>query len=278
MFRSIMVVFAFCGLVIPPARALGQDGGAATRPVIRPAPVSTATRPAIGTRPAMNFNPRPPLVGTRPAPDELAFTLDGKKFTEGDLEKWLRKVLPSGPQAPGEDQITMMLQRARTQLINLIVDDEFLQAAARKNNALITPEDIDAGVEKRVQAVLKAQNISRQEFDERIRQSGSTLDQQIAQLKTNYYQLLLPLQQEKLGRVLFKDVQVSEQELKDYYADPRMAQRFAAQVRASHILIKPSATAPADMPAAREAARKKAEAVLAQAKAPGADFAALAQA
>src|SRR5690606_23643207 len=63
-------------------------------------------------------------------------------------------------------------------------------------------------------------------------------------------------------------------DIKAYYEQNRARYSQPEQRRASHILIASGSDA---SPEEREAARKKAEALAAQAKAPGADFAALAK-
>lgn len=259
--RSVEGLAVLSSLLLLGSSAWAQTAPA-SRPVIRPA-----------TRPAMQFPTTRPAA-TRPAPDEPAFSVGDKKYTEGDLEKNLRRYLgtpPPGQPGPTEDQITNILVRSRAQLINMIVDEQILQAEAAKHQVELTPADIETAIDKQIQSALKSQGITREELADRMKKSGTTIEERIASLKTSP-QFVQQTTREKLAGVLFKDIEVTDEEVKNTFETTKEA-RYSAQVRASHILVR----ANMNDTAAKETAKKKAEELLAKVQAPGADFAAVAK-
>ncbi|HQA44035.1 MAG TPA: peptidylprolyl isomerase [Phycisphaerae bacterium] len=233
------------------------------------APAWAQTTAPATTRPVLRLGQG--SVATRPASDEVAFTLNGKKFTEGDLEKTFRQLMGGGQLQMDESQMARLMQASRRQLIDAMIRDELLRGEAEKHKISVTDADLEANAEKLLQRTLKERSMSREQLDQEIKRQGNiTLDEQMKRIKEDprFYKHVL---QEKLGQAMFKNLEVSEEEIQKRHQQDR---RYAAQVQASHILIRADAS---EAPEKREEARKKAEEVLAEVKKPGADFAELAR-
>ncbi len=254
----IVTLSLVSGLALAVAPTWAQNNSPTTHPVIRLGQGAAATRPALPS-------------ATLPAPGEPAFTLNGKKFTEGDLQDALSQMLGGNRARMDDTQFARILENSRRQVIDAMVRDELLRQEAEKHKITVTDKDVDQHLEKMVQQVLKDRSISREQLDQEMKQRANIgLDEQIKKLKENP-NLRKRLLQDKLGREMFKDAEVSGEEIQQQYEQSR---KYAAQVRASHILIRANEDEPKEK---REAARKKAEEVLAEVKKPGADFAELAK-
>lgn len=254
----IVTLSLVSGLALAVAPTWAQNNSPTTHPVIRLGQGAVATRPALPS-------------ATLPAPGEPAFTLNGKKFTEGDLQNALSQMLGDNRARMDDTQFARILENSRRQVIDAMVRDELLRQEAEKHKITVTDKDVDQHLEKMVQQVLKDRSISREQLDQEMKQRANIgLDEQIKKLKEDP-NLRKRLLQDKLGREMFKDAEVSGEEIQQQYEQSR---KYAAQVRASHILIRANEDEPKEK---REAARKKAEEVLAEVKKPGADFAELAK-
>lgn len=251
--RTLKSLSALSALALSAATVWAQAGEPAPRPGV------VGAQPPIAAPPA----------ATRPAADEVAFTLNGKKFTEGDLIKSLRRLIPNGTEI-SDDQLYRMAQSSRRQLIDAIVEEQLLQQEAAEHHVTVTDKDVDARVEEMVEGAMKTQGVTREQLDQQMKeQMKISLDEQVKKIKTDP-RLRKQIMLEKLSEELFKDVELTDKEVREAYEDDR---RYAAQVRASHILIRPEGPEPEQ----KEAARKKAEEILTEVKKEGADFAKLAQ-
>lgn len=242
----------------------------------KPASQPAATPPRVP--PAMrNMGPMTMPPATLPAPDEWAFTIDGKKVTEGEVAAAYRRMLPAGRDT--DQNVAMGLQRERGKFIDFLVGRYLLDAEAEKLKITVTEADLDAQSEQLVQMFIQARGMTREQLAEQNKAStGKTLEETIKQMRP---QMEVPALKEKLAKELFKDVPVDEAKVREAYEGHPT---YGPQVKASHILIGVESKVPGMRPNLKTAsdeekgaAHKKAEEVLAKAKEPGADFAALAK-
>jgi peptidyl-prolyl cis-trans isomerase C len=213
-----------------------------------------------------NGFPTPPPV-QRPPADELAFTLNGKKFTEGDVEKAFRSYTAGVKM--DENRLLLVLQQQHQRVVDTMIDEELMNNEAGRLNIKVADAEIEPGTEKLLARTLREQGRTRQEFEEQIQKgAGMSLADYLKSRRAGIEKQLVA---ERIGDALFKDVEITDQEMHSKY---ERSPAYAARIKVSHILLKVDRNDPPDK---KEAARKKAEEVLAQAKKPGADFAALAR-
>lgn len=149
----------------------------------------------------------------------------------------------------------------RSELVDLLVDQELLYQAAQKGGHQATTEQVEAEVAK-----AQGQFPSPVEFEKALSGSGLDVKGYSAYLQRRI--TVLNMVQNEIA----KGVTVTEEEMTEFYNANLKSFAVPEQVKARHILITLEADADE---AAREAAKKKIEEVIAKAKA-GEDFAELA--
>jgi parvulin-like peptidyl-prolyl isomerase len=259
-----------------PATPAGPAPGPATQPgVVRPVPGTPpgpgGANPRLTTRPAPGMMPpgmtAPPA--TRPAPDEWAFTLNGKKYDEGYVERVCRMTAPPGR---SEDDILRMLTMQHSQAIEQAVNIAVLEGEAEQLKVTVSEPDVDAQVKKWIDMRLKNGTMTREQFAETVQKNtGKSLDDMLKSMRPGMHIQALV---EGLAKAKYNDVTVSEEEIKQAYEQNPV---YGAQVRASHILLSSANPRQGMTPEEKEAAKKKADEVLVKVKQPGADFSALAK-
>ncbi len=210
------------------------------------APLRAANSPAT---PAQGKSATPALAPAAPAPSSPA--------APAEVATPATPVLPPPP-APGvvatingqnitrEELTRILLKEYGSPALERLIDRRVLDQAAQKQGIEVTPKDLDL-----MYGALRVQ-------------ASQTVDNYERQYGHDYVL-------ENVARPQFIIMKLGEKLVK-----PDMSQ--FDEVRASHILIRPdSSTAEAGRQKADAAARQKAEQVLAEVKAPGADFAALAR-
>jgi peptidyl-prolyl cis-trans isomerase SurA len=160
------------------------------------------------------------------------------------------------------EQRQRLLQRVTEQLIGEKLMDEEIKAMG----LTATDREVDQAIDD----VLRQNNLqSREQLEERIRAEGLTM---------KAYRDVLGGQMSRMKLVQLKvspRVKLSEADLKAEYAQYTKNERGDAEVHARHILIQlPKNASPEQV----ETARKRALAVMAEARRPGMDFEALARA
>jgi len=208
-----------------------------------------------GTTPpaAPAVKPVPPTL-----PDVLA-RVNGEAISRGEFERMLRQVENrAGRQVPAEER-DRVYRGVLDQLVALHLLTQ--EVAARK--VTVADGEVDTKV-----AQFRQQFPGEAEFTQALSSRGLTLDGLKQEMRRE-------IGVEKvLEAEIRPKISVSEGDVKAFYdGNPQQFQQPEA-FRASHILIRADQAAP---PAEKQAARKKAEEVLAQVRA-GGDFAALARA
>lgn len=250
--RSLGLMCMLSGVAALAGSAWAQTPSPATRPAV---PMRMGTRPAgAATRPAMQMPPT-----TLPAPTEVIVTVNDTKITEGDLEDYLQRIVKAMG-ADGEAQAAMFRQQYRGQLLNQLIEDVLLSKEMK--GIKVTDEDRDRKGDEILAQTLRSQRKTREQLDAQLAAQNSSIDQRMKSMKSNPG-FDRSIMQEKIAEAKFgKDVNITDKDIDD----------SAKMVRASHILLMTRGKSPEE----KEAIRKKAEEIKAEAKKEGADFAALA--
>jgi len=238
------------------------------------ASTSFAQTPATGPAAAVTSLP----AASAPAPDTVAVTVKGKEITEGDVEEQLKQ-MASRSGRPGATTNPGLMQTLRTtyhdRIVNMLVDDALVQEQVEKEKITLTDQEVDKRVDEMVGSALKMQNMSREELDKQMKaRRGMGLDEAIAKTKSDPNQRKTFLKEKLVTKLTPEKLEVSEEEIKQFYEQGSRQFHREETVQASHILVD---TRKATTDEEKAAARKKIEEVLAKAKQPGADFAALAK-
>lgn len=218
------------------------------------APSASQTQPAAATQPG-----------------EVAVTVNGDKIMESEIDDLLKA---RGVPAP---QMATMRTQYHDRIVESLINSRLLNAEVAKQKITLTDEEAAQEMGKQLNAYLAQQKMTREEFGQRVQaQMGVSLDEFMTK-RASDPEVRQGIMQGKLIEQKFADkLKISDEDVKAHY-DEHKDTEFSTpvMVKASHVLIK---TSPSDTAEAKAAAKKKAEEVMASAKKPGADFAALAKA
>ncbi len=209
--------------------------------------------------------------------ERAAVTVNGHQITESEVDRRCDAVAKEQAQgrAVRPDQLAQLRARLGPQILETLIDNRLLDEDVTKAQIKVTDTDLVGEMEKLLRAHLVRTGITRAEFEKRIQdQLGIRLKEFLATRATdpNFRQSVLHAR--LLEKKYAKELIVTKEVIKARYEE-NLDRDYSkpAVVRASHILI---GTDGAIAQEEKIAARKKAETVLAEARKPGADFAALA--
>jgi peptidyl-prolyl cis-trans isomerase C len=202
----------------------------------------------------------------------VAATVNGYPIPAGEIDRRVYQRTPKqvleSPGAAG----AIAQQRAR--YLDSAVENRLVDEQAEAAGIKVTDADVDQDVQDQLQAYLSNFGLTRDQFDTQLRtQRRQSLDEFLAERRADTEQRTGLARKRLLAQKAPDAVKVSDEEIQQYY-DKNRDRQYARpeQVRASQILI-----ATGQMTAEQKAAaRTKAEQILAEARRPGADFAALA--
>ena len=219
-----------------------------------------------------------PVEQEKAAPAErVVVTVNGHQIMEPDVEQRIDAVVNNqtqGRRIPPA-QLAQLRERLEPQILETLIDNRLLDEDVERAQIKVTDEELSGEMEKLLQGHLLRTGTTRAEFEERMQdRQGISLDEFLKTRATdpNFRQSVLHAR--LLEKKYPQELSVTDEAIKARY-DETLQRDYSkpAKVRASHILIgTDGATAEED----KVAARKKAETVLAEARAPEADFAALA--
>ena len=154
------------------------------------------------------------------------------------------------------------LARMADQALESLIDLELLYQEGQARGTTVSDTDVEAEI-KRTQANFPSEAA----FKAALKKHGTTLDE----LRSDTRKTLVVTRW--LEGDALREIRVSPDEIRTFYGQNREEFRHEAGIRASHILVR---FPPGSNAATRAAARKRAEALLAELRG-GADFAALAK-
>lgn len=212
--------------------------------------------------------PTTPIPGQNTA-DSVAVTVNGIDITEGQLDEeikpQLQKLTTQASQMP-----PAFLEKYKTQIrqeaLKRMVVGKLLDEKAKQINIQITDEQVLGKIEE--MAGQQQPSLSLEDFKALIEARGQSFEQVKERIRKGLgYQKIVEAQFE--GKI-----NVTEEDIKKFYAENKKRFETPEQVKASHILIK---TEPKDSNDVKAEAKQKAELLLKQIR-NGADFAELAKA
>jgi peptidyl-prolyl cis-trans isomerase C len=227
---------------------------------------------------------QPPPAGAQPAEApaspaqvDVAVTVNGHAITEEEVSSLFEEIMrrQTGGRPIPEEMLQDTRERLRPQLLDILIENRLLDEAAERAGLEVTDEDAVREMEKNLQTYLLRSGMTRSEFEEQLKgQSQTTLQEFLVDraAETEFRKSLLHA--ELLANKYPEEVQVEDEEIRQrYQRDLERIYSKPAMVRASHILIGVDKSATEEE---KSAAKTKAEEVLKEARAPEADFAALA--
>ena len=225
--------------------------------------------------PAPAPTPVPQEEQQEAAPSPVAASVDDHSITEAMLLARFDLLLEtSGVDLPPE-QRGPAYEQTRPRLLDELIDEFLLERAAKKAGVDVAPSELRAYIERDIESVLLLRGMTREELSELFVQSrGVTLEVyleqqlQVPALRALWLRTRLVEAGEEYEQVTAEQVRAK------YDIDAQTSLSRPATVRASHILIETNSAMSEE---ARAEAKARAEAVLALARAEGADFAALAK-
>jgi len=208
-----------------------------------------------------------------PEADNVAVTVNGVDITEDDVEALVQpeldKIAAKGAQLPPE--FTEQYEKqVRQWALEKLISEQLLEEKVKEARIIVTEEEVIS----RIREMLAAQQppLSLEEYHERLAERGQSFDEHKNEFRKQLgYQKLMEPQ-------WADNINVTEDDAREYYSENPKQFEVPEQVRASHILIKPDTSDPnIDPNEAKAGAKAKAQDLLKQIK-EGADFAELAKA
>ena len=237
--------------------------------------LSCFAQPASPSKPSGKA-PADPKVSA-PAADSVAVTVNGKKIMESEINARFEAIFAQPGRKKMSPQQRAMVQAVyRQQILDPLISAILVKQDCQKAKITVKEEDINRRLEEMVQQILKIRKITRAELDQQMKtQSGKTLKENMAQLKTEPAIVESVLMEKVFQKKYGADMKITDPQIKKFYED-NCDTRFQEpnMVRASHILIDIRKLKTDEE---KQAAKTKAEDILKKAQAKDADFAALAK-
>jgi peptidyl-prolyl cis-trans isomerase C len=254
--------------VVQPITTAAPEPGAA-----KPQAAAEAKPEKVEQEPNLQQQPKAEVQLGGPAAEIVAVTVNGSNITEKDIEERIKprleQMVARNKQLLPASIEQLKMQMRKDALEQMIVErlvDEQVKAA----HIVVTPEDVNNLIQK----IAASEKLSVEDLKALVEASGQSFERWKQQMQFEKRLAYQKLFESKFG----SDVNVTEEDARQYFLENQQRFEVPEQVRASHILIKPDTSDPNVEPAlAKVAAKAKAEKLLNQIK-DGADFAELAKA
>lgn len=119
-------------------------------------------------------------------------------------------------------------------VINQLIEESLLIQEAEREGIHIDEKEIDDFVNQLLESVQSSMTAS--EFNKKLEEEGQTLEELKEQLRDNYRKQLMI--NKLLTKKILEEIEVSDEEARDYYDNNLNLFAVGEQVRASHILVK----------------------------------------
>ncbi len=235
----------------------------------------------LGVMPARAQTPPPTSQPTetdqQAANDAVVVTVNGTPIRQSEVDAMFRRAFQLQSQARPlpEPLLAQLRQQMEPQIIQAMTNDLLIDQAVTREKVAATPQEVMAELEKQLNAHLVLSELTRAEFEEQVKaHTGKSLAEFLGEQAASP-DLQRSVRHAKLIRMQFtKELDVTPEQIKTRYErDRERVYSKPAMVRASHILIS---TQNAESDEDRKVARARAEVLVAEARKPDADFAALA--
>lgn len=234
-----------------------------TAPTTSPAGANPPTTAPSATSPSTTLPPDEPV----------AVYVNGHPILEREVEEAVARRTPT--EVFENPAAVSMLEHYRTRMREALIDRYLLERRAAKEGVTLSDADMVRDMETELRGFLSDNGLTEAQFEQQLRaERGQTVPQFLASRAADEDQRRARLHARLIQRLYPDELRITDDEIRDYYEKNR-ERRYTRpeRVRASQILIGAADGNVAE----RAAARAQAEAVLAQARQPGADFAALAR-
>ncbi|MCL2179167.1 MAG: peptidylprolyl isomerase [Proteobacteria bacterium] len=199
------------------------------------------------------------VAANRELVDKVAAVVNGEVIPWSAIEKRLRQEIPTPHLLDAEKY-----RAAQKLILSALVDEKLMDAQTKALGLETTNEELNLAVED----ILRQNNVSLEQLESLLAREGLTLVAYRSQLKAQ-------LSRMKLIRVKVQSkVNVTDEDVKTAYEKWAKAESGEVELHARHILIRLDGNADAQ---ATQTALAKAQNIASLAKAPGANFAALAK-
>lgn len=132
---------------------------------------------------------------------DVAAVVNGHPIQTADVEKYYRDNLGSTQQQPSKEQA----QATRLNILRQLIDDEILQQRAANLHLVATDEEVDAKL-----AEMKAP-YTQEEFDQRLKASGLSLDDLRRQIRQNL------TSNELLNKEIVSRINITDADITNFY-------------------------------------------------------------
>lgn len=229
-----------------------------TAPAERPMVEPVATGPSLGTD-----------------SDEVAAIVGDVVIPESEVQRILKQRVRIPANLPDNPQVQLQIRVARSQILENMIDAQLLDAEVERAGVTLSEEELDRMIADEFAAYLASSGASRDELEAILLvERGQNIDAFLAQRRADPQALRAFRHRRWVEQQQPAVKEVTDDEVREHYqvnADKIFAR--PQRVRARQIFIS---TRGLDAAGAKEA-RTRAERILAEARQPGADFAALAR-
>ena len=159
-------------------------------------------------------------------------------ITRGDVDEIADSYLEAyyGSDYDKNEEIANQVKELRLQALNMLVEENIMRIKAEELGVLPTQEEIDEETKKYIESV-KENLGGEDDFNTALEEEGLTLEEYTEKLSKNMESRLI---NEKVSNEIFKDISISDDEIKAYYDENLDSYRSAT---VSHILISDENTA-----------------------------------
>lgn len=195
--------------------------------------------------------------------DRVAAVVNNEIVTQSEVEARAAPELAGLKGAPA-DKRGELREQVMKRSLDMLIGEKLMEAQIRELNIEVAESEIDLSVED----VKKQNNITTEQFEQLLAQEGYTMSTYRTFMRKHLARMKL------VNLKVRAKVKIADEDLKAEYAKWSHDEAQDAEVHARHILVQvnPKAT-----PEQVEAARLKAEALAAEARKPGVNFAELAK-
>ncbi|MEW6435378.1 MAG: peptidylprolyl isomerase [Myxococcota bacterium] len=195
--------------------------------------------------------------------DRVAAVVNDDIVTLSEVEARAAPELAGLKGAPA-DKRSELREQVMKRSLDMLIGEKLMEAQIRELNIEVAESEIDLSVED----VKKQNNITSEQFEQLLAQEGYTMSTYRTFMRKHLARMKL------VNLKVRAKVKIADEDLKAEYAKWAHDEAQDAEVHARHILVQVS---PKATPEQVEAARLKAEALAAEARKPGVNFAELAK-
>ncbi len=182
-------------------------------------------------------------AGTEEAKSNVVVKVNGETITEDQVEKNIMRILSQQQTQLQPEQMEQFKKFYRTQIIEMLVNNELMIQMAKKENVKVTDKDYMEILDEQLEQFRSMQGWSEEELVENLKSAPGFTNmedfkkQQVENIKKDDGARAAILQGKLLERKFPEKLKVTETAIEEHYEKNKESQFTQnAQVRASHIL------------------------------------------